>query len=488
MESITLASGEWQDIAIPFTSREPVAADQAVVQFSPAFFKQSAEVRCIFLEKLPAGEPFERVGQSYAGQEPDAGWRAEATRRILENRAGPLVVNVVDALGKPVEGAGVEVEMTRHAYLFGTAAVASRLIDAPLSERREDFDQAAFLKDNERYRAELERLFNFVVFENDMKWSFWLNERKKSFDQSWTDDALNALRANGFKVKGHTMVWGSWNNVPTFLRPLETRPEALQNAILSHIRDLGDATRGRVEYFDVLNEPMSHYELIDLLGHDAVAEWFQTAHEALPDTRLIINDFDLIGNGGSPSRRVRFIDFVRDIRERGAPVDMVGFQSHFWSPRLTAPAEIWRILDQFHDELGLPVMVSEFDMNLHDEALQADYTRDFLTAWFAHPSTEAFIMWGFWGGAHWMRDAGAMYRRDWTEKPNLKAYTDLVFRDWWTEESLRSGEDGRVCVPHGFFGDYTIRVSSPDGNTTLERSWRHDGSRENLTVQLPPVL
>lgn len=487
LETIALASGAWQSFSIPFRVPENLASRTASVQFVSAYFKQPAEIRAVCIETVPDGQAVLSQGHAYAGQEPDAAWRSEAQRRILETRTAPLRVAVVDALGKPVEGAAIEVHMTRHAYLFGTAVVASRLIDAPLAERRDDLDQGAFLKDNQRYRDELDRLFNFAVFENGMKWANWLNE-KKSFDQAWTQQALDQLRTDGFKVKGHTMLWASWQHVPEFLRPLESSPGELQNALLSHIRDLGDATRGRVDYFDVLNEPMSHDDLIKLLGPDAVAQWFQTARETLPGTRLIVNDFDLIGNGGSPKRRERFIEFVRDIRERGAPIDLIGFQSHFWSPRLTAPKEIWSIIDQFDEALGLPMMVSEFDMNIRDESLQADYTRDFLTAWFAHPATEAFIMWGFWGETHWMRDAGAMYRRDWTEKPNLKAYTDLVFGDWWTQESLVTGADGQAVVDHAFFGEYTIEVSIPGSDQPLHRFWVHDRAPQLLTIQLPPSV
>jgi hypothetical protein len=61
---------------------------------------------------------------------------------------------------------------------------------------------------------------------------------------------------------------------------------------------------------------------------------------------------------------------------------------------------------------GVKLVINEFDMNILDKELQADYTRDFLKLWFSHPSMEAFIMCGFWGKAHWFGEPGAMFRDD----------------------------------------------------------------------------
>lgn len=105
-------------------------------------------------------------------------------------------------------------------------------------------------------------------------------------------------------------------------------------------------------------------------------------------------------------------------------------------------------------------MVSEFDMNFPNDRLQADYTRDFLTAWFAHPATEAFIMWGFWGRAHWMGERGAMFKNDWTPKPNLAAYEQLVLRDWWTDTTTSTDSQGTAKV-RAFHGRHRLEISAP---------------------------
>ena len=89
--------------------------------------------------------------------------------------------------------------------------------------------------------------------------------------------------------------------------------------------------------------------------------------------------------------------------------------------------------------------------------MQADYTRDFLTACFSHPAIKGFMIWGFWEGAHWEPPA-AMIRRDWSTKPNYDAWNDLIYRQWWTDTSGVTESDGTFRT-RGFLGDYAIEVT-----------------------------
>jgi hypothetical protein len=116
-----------------------------------------------------------------------------------------------------------------------------------------------------------------------------------------------------------------------------------------------------------------------------------------------------------------------------------------------------RILDRFA-KFGKPIQITEFDVITPDEQGQARYTRDFLTAVFSHPATDAFTMWGFWEGKMW-QPPGAMIRKDWTLKPNGQAYMDLVLKEWWTDVSITTGVDGS-CATRGFLGDYKVGVTA----------------------------
>ena len=161
----------------------------------------------------------------------------------------------------------------------------------------------------------------------------------------------------------------------------------------------------------------------------------------------------------------------------GAPLDAIGIEAHF-GYQLAAPVHIWRNLDRFA-AFGKKLRITEFDVNVAEEALQADYTRDFLTAVFAHASVDSLTLWGFWE-ARMYKPRGALYRRDWSIKPNGEAYLDLVFHKWWTDVTKRTGEDGTITI-RGFLGDYELAAEA-DGNvaTALAKL-----PREGTVVTLP---
>ena len=88
--------------------------------------------------------------------------------------------------------------------------------------------------------------------------------------------------------------------------------------------------------------------------------------------------------------------------------------------------------------------------------MQGDYTRDFLTAVFAHPAVTAFTMWGFWEGDIWQHNA-ALYRQDWTPKPNGVAL-EAPLKSWRTDATATTAADGTFKL-RGFRGDYDVVVS-----------------------------
>ena len=136
-------------------------------------------------------------------------------------------------------------------------------------------------------------------------------------------------------------------------------------------------------------------------------------------------------------------------------IDGIGLQSHFDS-NLTAPSRVLELLDQFA-AFGKDLQVTEFDISMPDEQVQADYTRDFLTVCFSHPAIKGFLMWGFWEGAHW-EPVAAMIRRDWSTKPNYAVWNDLLYNQWWSDFRGTTGADG-VFRTRGFLGDYDIEVT-----------------------------
>lgn len=395
----------------------------------------------------------------YDGWEPDAPWRAAAAERIDRIRKADLRILVRDASGNPAPGAAVEVRMRRHAFGFGTAVAADQLLGSST--------------DSQKYGDAIRELFNKAVLENDLKWPQWESNRQRALN------ALRWMREYNIPVRGHNLVWPGWRWLPADLQKLRDDPEALRARVLSHIAEEAAAVAGLVGEWDVINEPFSNHDLQDILGNAEMAQWFLKAREADPDPRLYINDYSILSAGGLDRRHQdAYYATIEYLDNLGAPVEGIGMQGHF-NQNLTPPARLLEILDRFA-RFSKAIQITEFDIDIADEQLQADYTRDFLTTVFSHPAVDGFLMWGFWEGRHW-KPRGAMIRRDWSGKPNLAVWKDLVLNQWWTNADGVTGEDGSYSV-RAFQGEYTVEVTLAGRSQTAQASLGAEG--RELTIQM----
>jgi GH35 family endo-1,4-beta-xylanase len=361
-------------------------------------------------------------------------WRDEANARIEKIRKGELSIQVVDKRGRPVPNARVHVRLTRHAFGWGAAIAAQQLLAAT--------------PDAEKYRQAFLDNFNMAVFENDLKWPQWEQNRRRALD------GIQWLRSHGItRIRGHNLVWPSWRWTPQDLPALQNDPAALRARVLTHIQDTVSATRGLLEDWDVLNEPYTNHDLIDILGAAEMAAWFKQAREFDPRPRLFLNDFDILSAGKDTTHPDNFYQTLEFLTAQGAPIEGIGMQGHFSAP--AGAGKLLATLDRF-SKFGLPIRITEFDFDTSDEKTQAEFTRDLLTICFSHPRVDAFLMWGFWEGRHW-RPRGAMLRRDWSPKPNYEVWRDLVHKQWWTDTTAATAADGTVKV-RAFLGDYTVEV------------------------------
>ncbi len=415
---------------------------------------------------------------AYPGAEADAPWRATAASRIDAIRKADLSVNVVDLSGAPVPGAAVHVAMQQHEFGFGTAVQAFRLRD-----NNPQHDQ---------YKAKTTELFNVATLENNLKWQPWEGEWGGQFTQQGAINALDWLADQGIDARGHVMVWPGADNLPNDIRQMladndltPAEQQTVRTRIANHIAAIGAATNGRVVDWDVINETRTNNDLMRELaeGDQAMVTWMQQAAAAAPGTGLYINDFGILNTWGRGANRNQYFNTIEELQAGGAPVTGVGFQGHFTEGDIIGPEEVWQVLDQFQ-QLGLDMQVTEFDLNTTDEQLQAEYTRDFMTAVFAHEGMNAFIQWGFWEDGHWRPDA-AMFRSDWSIKPNGEAYIDLVFDEWWTDEQAAADADGAAAV-RGFKGDYEVTASAY-GQSVSVKTTLSDGG-QSLTITVPILV
>jgi len=464
--SITVTPGpEWKLYEIPFTLTRDFAAGDAVVALAFGELIQTIEIahlEVLNFEQRATLDQLPCISFTYKGREADAPWRAAALKRIEQIRTAPLTIHVIDSAGHPLPGARVEARLIQSEFIFGSA-IDDRII-------------VADTPDATRYRATILELFNTVVIENGLKWPTWNQgpERQRS-----VLSALDWISQHSLRHKGHNLVWPAWKFAPANQKDLPDLPATLPQHINTRITEMMHITKGNSFAWDVVNEPIHERDYFEHIPEASMADWFKLAHALDPNAQLFINEYSMLNSALSPGMITQFREIIKTLRTAGAPIGGIGIQGHIGQqPR--APEAVLADLDLIAAE-GLPVHITEFDINTKDEALQADYTRDFLLSCYSHPSITGFIMWGFWQGQQWKPDA-AMFRRDWTEKSNAAVWREWVLGKWKTHLDTTTPADGSASV-RGHLGRYRITVSF-DGiihpeDITLPRAGAE------LTVRIP---
>ena len=402
---------------------------------------------------------------TYVGREPNAPWRKKAAAQIDRYRKADVEVQVVDAQGQAVPGAEVRVELLKHKFEFGTFLEG----DSPVLKEGKEADN---------FRNIVLNYFNTAATPGYAA-STW----------GWPDPNTRAryiktiewAKDHDMKVKNGHLVWSRFDWSPAAWKSLQT-PGALQSAIDAYNRDvLKELQPLGIDDLEVLNEPVGFHQFEDVIGNDDDrAKYFKLAHEIAPSVPLLnINENGILSAGGSnQAKQDKYFAVIKKIKDAGAPLGGIGFQGHMGED-FTPPEQIWRVMDRYAT-FGVPLQVTEFDVSTEDEAVQADYVRDFTTAVFAHPASNAMILWGFWEGKMWIPQA-ALWRKNWQPKPAGEAWMTLMKKTFNTDDTLKSDAKGAV-KDRAFMGQVRVSATKDGATTTQTVSLDTAGARLKLVL------
>ena len=409
-----------------------------------------------------------------------------ARQRIEEIRKADINIEVNDEEGKPVLAAEVSIKLKKHEFHFGTAMSSIITGTDDISKLKHSLGTSIGKKykyvsqaDCGKYLNISREYFNTITIQNGMKWKWWY----KPGIRELTDNTLKWARDHDMDVRGHCVIFPGWRHLPSDLRDLQDEPEQLRRKADTHIRNVVGHYRGSVYEWDVINEPVSSNDLMNVLGYNIMTEWFSIASQYDPSARLIVNEFGILSSRkNSKRRREEYYRIVRDLIEGGAPIGGIGMQGHFKfqdGSDLTDPEIIYEVLDRFAG-LEKPIVITEFDINISDETVQADYMRKFMTIVFSHPRVEGITIWGFWEGDVW-RPNTALWRRDWSIKPNGNVWINLVHKEWSTDTKGSTDKQG-IFRTSGFLGLYEIVIKKDKRVEKVEMRLQKKGA--NLKVVL----
>ena len=289
--------------------------------------------------------------------------------------------------------------------------------------------QAGFLGDS-RYRAVLDREFNYITAEYQMKWNA-IETSRGVRDFSAGDAIVGYAEGQGGRVKGHTLIWHG--SIPTWAGGLSAAD--LRSAVESHIRAVGEHYRGRLLAWDVVNEAVADdgSGLRDTvfrqkLGDGYIADAFRLAHEADPQALLFYNDY---GGEDMGAKSNRIFQLVSGLKAEGVPIDGVGLQMHISAAGRPADASIAANMRRLA-ALGLLVNISEMDVRVNSvpgtpqarlDAQRSTY-HDIVRLCVTEPACQSVTFWGFTDAHTWINgDTPLLFDAQYARKP---AYTGVL--------------------------------------------------------------
>ena len=301
-------------------------------------------------------------------------------RAMLIAAAGTLAAGTVLALAPSASAATtLGASAAERGRYFGTAVAANKLSD-------------------NTYVTILNREFNMVTPENEMKWDA-TEPSQNQFNYGNSDRIVSQAQGNGSRVRGHALAWHSQQ--PGWVQSLSGT--ALRNAMVNHITQVATHFRGKIYAWDVVNEAFAdgsgggrRDSNLQRTGNDWIEVAFRTARAADPGAKLCYNDYNT--DDWTHAKTQAVYNMVRDFKARGVPIDCVGLQSHFNSGS-PYPGNYRTTLSNFA-ALGVDVQITELDIEGSGTA-QANTYRNVVNDCLAVSRCTGITVWGIRDSDSW---------------------------------------------------------------------------------------
>lgn len=323
--------------------------------------------------------------------------------------------------------------------------------------------------------------WNQVTPENAGKWG-WIEGTRGVYNWSDLDASYQLAKDNGFPFRFHVLTWGGQQ--PAWINDLSTEEQ------LEAITQWYDTLAVRypdMDYVEVVNEGSNNHQLPDGIsgsanyiealggtgetGHDWIITAFEMARERFPNSKLMINDYNIVSSFTWGTQNVHnYRRIIDDLIDRDL-IDVIGVQAHAFSTP-GSQSQITRALDVLA-ETGLPIQATEMDIqgnsDLSQEAsdqLQLENMQRVFPVFWEHPAVEGITFWG-WRPGLWMADA-ELIRPNGEERPALTWLIEYV-STWESEPTNVREEDGSVPVKVSLSQNYP-NPFNPTTNITYEIS------------------
>jgi endo-1,4-beta-xylanase len=242
--------------------------------------------------------------------------------------------------------------------------------------------------------------FNLVTLESSLKAQF-IHPAPDKYNFTDADNIIAMAQTNDQAIHGHTLVFAKSN--PSWMTD---SPEAeLPKIMTDHITNVVEHFKGRVESWDVVNEPLSEKDedytnggaglrqsfWEESMGESYIDRAFIAAKKADPDAELYLNDYGIEHSG---QRWDALLALIKRLQSRGVPIDGVGFESHVYQETDEIDFKTLRAHIRELTKLGLSVRISEIDVSGTNVKFQNEQYSGVLSLCLSSSSCTSYTTWG----------------------------------------------------------------------------------------------
>lgn len=261
--------------------------------------------------------------------------------------------------------------------------------------------------------------------ENAGKWGSVQPNSQDSFNWTQLDAMYDYANQHNIIFKQHNFIWGSQQPGWTANLTSSNGPAAVQSWMNAFCERYPNT-----RLIDVVNEPPPHTtpRYLNAIGGagssgwDWIANAFKWAREACPNAILILNDYN---NVEQSSDIQRTIDIVNAIQKAGAPIDAIGCQTH-GAANLSSSA-LESNINRLASSTGLPVYITEYDLNISDDARQMSVLQDQFAMFWNNDNVKGVTYWGYIVGSTWVANSG-LIQSNGTKRPAMTWLMDFLGR------------------------------------------------------------
>jgi endo-1,4-beta-xylanase len=254
--------------------------------------------------------------------------------------------------------------------------------------------------------------WNQVTPENSGKWGSVESTRDK---MNWNalDVAYKYAKSKGFPFKQHNFVWGQQQ--PGWIDTLSQSEQ--KDEVDEWIKLFGERYP-ETDFIDVVNEPLHAPPVYSAaLGGNGKTGWdwviwtFQEARKYCPNAKLILNDYGILNSNSATDQYLQIITLLQD----SGLIDGIGEQGHGFenADANTLGSNLAKLANT-----GLPIYISEYDINLADDNVQLQKFQEQFPSFWECPAIKGITFWGYIQGQIWKQDA-YLIRKDGSERPAL---------------------------------------------------------------------